>query len=170
MGIGTTNFKHHFATKHQDGIGKQMEFIKLGLKQQLFTKLVTMKFRIARHTTDLNRIIDFYGRILGLKVLGEFKDHHGYSGVFMSVPGETWHLEFTVSDTAPIHQPDDDDLLVFYASSLEEFAAMKTRFVKNHVKQVKPPNPYWEKNGITFEDPDGFRVVISVVRIPHMVG
>ena len=35
-----------------------------------------MKFRIARHTTDLNRIIDFYGRILGLKVLGDFKDCH----------------------------------------------------------------------------------------------
>jgi len=85
LGIGTTNFKHHFATKHQDGIGKQMEFIKLGLKQQLFTKLVTMKFRIARHTTDLNRIIDFYGRILGLKVLGEFK----------AKPG-TWSLRYLI--------------------------------------------------------------------------
>jgi hypothetical protein len=29
---------------------------------------------------------------------------------------------------------------------------------------VKPKNPYWEKNGITFEDPDGFRVVISFIR------
>ncbi len=125
-----------------------------------------MKLRIARHTTDLNRIIDFYGRVLGLKVLGEFKDHHRYSGVFMGKPAENWHLDFTLSDTAPIHQPDDDDLLVFYASSLEEFAAMKTRFVKNKVKQVAPANPYWQKNGITFEDPDGFRVVISIVRIP----
>ena len=78
-----------------------------------------MKFRIARHTTDLNRIIDFYGRILGLKVLGEFKDHHSYSGVFLGIPGESWHLEFTLSDAAPVHQPDDDDLLVFYASSLD---------------------------------------------------
>lgn len=125
-----------------------------------------MKFRIARHTTDLNRIIDFYGRILGLKVLGDFKDHHGYNGVFIGIPGQTWHLEFTVSDTQPVHQPDDDDLFVFYASSLEEFAAMKTRFVKNKIKQVKPLNPYWEKNGITFEDPDGYRVVISIVRTP----
>ncbi|HZY36943.1 MAG TPA: VOC family protein [Mucilaginibacter sp.] len=123
-----------------------------------------MKFRIARHTTDLNRIIDFYGRILGLKVLGEFKDHHQYSGVFMGLHGQSWHLEFTISDSAPVHHPDNDDLLVFYASSLEEFAAMKTRFVKNKIKLVKPPNPYWEKNGITFEDPDGFRVVISLLR------
>jgi hypothetical protein len=64
----------------------------------------------------------------------------------------------------PSHQPDNDDLLVFYAASLEEFAAIKKRFIKNNVRHVKPKNPYWEKNGITFEDPDGFRVVISVMR------
>lgn len=123
-----------------------------------------MKLRIARHTTDLNRIIDFYGRILGLKVLGEFKNHHHYSGVFMGIPGETWHLEFTISEDPPQHNADDDDLLVFYASSLDEFTAIKKKFMQNHVKHVKPPNPYWEKNGITFEDPDGYRIVISVVR------
>jgi catechol 2,3-dioxygenase-like lactoylglutathione lyase family enzyme len=123
-----------------------------------------MKLRIARHTTDLNRIIDFYGRVLGLKVLGSFKDHLDYSGVFMGLPGENWHLEFTVSKSIPQHQNDDDDLLVFYAASLEEFAAIKNRFIKNNVEVVRPKNPYWEKNGITFEDPDGFRVVISLVR------
>jgi catechol 2,3-dioxygenase-like lactoylglutathione lyase family enzyme len=129
-----------------------------------------MKLRIARHTSDLNRIIDFYGRVLGLKVLGDFKDHHTYSGVFMGVPGQNWHLEFTSADAPPQHHPDDDDLLVFYASSLEEFAAMKTRFVKNKIKQVTPPNPYWKKNGITFEDPDGYRVVISILRISSTLG
>jgi len=123
-----------------------------------------MKFRIARHTTDLNRIIDFYGRVLGLRVLGDFRDHHQYNGVFMGLPGESWHLEFTVSDRQPVHQPDADDLLVFYAASLAEFAEIKKRFIINKVKYVSPPNPYWEKNGITFEDPDGFRIVISVIR------
>jgi catechol 2,3-dioxygenase-like lactoylglutathione lyase family enzyme len=123
-----------------------------------------MKFRIARHTNDLNRIIDFYGRVLGLKVLGEFKNHHQYSGVFMGPPGGTWHLEFTISNIPPEHHADEDDLLVFYASSLNEFAEIKKRFIVNKVKHVKPKNPYWEKNGITFEDPDGFRIVISVIR------
>ena len=121
-----------------------------------------MRFRIARHTTDLNRIIDFYGRILGLKVLGEFKNHENYDGVFLGIPGIGWHLEFTASDTPPDHKPDDDDLLVFYAASLEEFAAIKKKFVLNRVKHVTPKNPYWAKNGITFEDPDGFRVVVSI--------
>jgi catechol 2,3-dioxygenase-like lactoylglutathione lyase family enzyme len=123
-----------------------------------------MKFRTTRHTKELNRIIDFYGRVLGLQVLGEFKDHQNYDGVFLGIPGENWHLEFTVSADAPAHSPGDDDLLVFYAESLDEFNKIKERFIANKVKHVPPKNPYWERNGITFEDPDGFRIVISLVR------
>ncbi len=122
-----------------------------------------MIFRIARHTNDLNRIIDFYGRILGLKVLGEFKNHLNYDGVFLGIPGAEWHLEFTVSNIPPVHFPDDDDLLVFYAGSLAEFNIIKEKFIAEKVKSVVPKNPYWRKNGITFEDPDGFRIVISLI-------
>jgi catechol 2,3-dioxygenase-like lactoylglutathione lyase family enzyme len=124
----------------------------------------SMKFRIARHTNDLNRIIDFYGRILGLKVLGEFKNHENYNGVFLGIPGADWHLEFTVSNHPPLHQADDDDLLVFYAASLDEFTALKNRFIASRIKNVAPKNSYWAKNGITFADPDGFRVVISLTK------
>jgi len=53
--------------------------------------------------------------------------------------------------------------LVFYAESLDEFNEIKERFIANRVSPVKPKNRYWEKNGITFEDPDGFRIVISVL-------
>jgi catechol 2,3-dioxygenase-like lactoylglutathione lyase family enzyme len=123
-----------------------------------------MKFRIARHTEDLNRMIDFYGRILGLTVLGEFKNHLNYDGVFLGAPSSDWHLEFTISELPPVHFPDDDDLLVFYASSITEFNTIKERLIANRVKHVKPKNPYWAKNGITFEDPDGFRIVISLIR------
>jgi catechol 2,3-dioxygenase-like lactoylglutathione lyase family enzyme len=124
-----------------------------------------MKFRTARHTKDLNRIIDFYGRVLGLKVLGEFRDHYDYNGVFLGLPGADWHLEFTTSGLTPVHYPDDDDLLVFYAESVEEFNAIKQKFIANRVRPVPPKNPYWRNNGITFTDPDGFRIVISLLRI-----
>jgi len=123
-----------------------------------------MKFRIARHAKDLNRIIDFYGRVLGLKVLAQFKAHDKYDGVFLGMPGADWHLEFTVSDASPNHIPDEDDLLVFYAETVAEFKAIKEKFVAEKIKPVPPKNPYWEKNGITFEDPEGFRIVISLIR------
>jgi YycE-like protein len=28
------------------------------------------------------------------------------------------------------------------------------------VEPVPPANPYWAEHGLTFEDPDGFRVVL----------
>ncbi|MDB5139540.1 MAG: hypothetical protein JWR12_1456 [Mucilaginibacter sp.] len=108
-------------------------------------------------------MIDFYGRILGLKVIDQFKDHDNYDGILLGMPGFDWYLEFTVSDTVPVHSPDDDDLLVFYATSLPEFHAIKEKFIANHVKHVEPINPYWAKHGITFEDPDGFRTVLSII-------
>ncbi|HEY4324166.1 MAG TPA: VOC family protein [Mucilaginibacter sp.] len=124
-----------------------------------------MEFRIARHTKDLNQILDFYGGILGLKILGEFKNHDSYDGIFLGIPGADWHLEFTVSDAMPDHHPDDDDLLVFYINSASEFNHIKEKFLTNNVKQADPKNPYWKSNGITFQDPDGYRIVISLERI-----
>ena len=121
-----------------------------------------MKLRVARHTKNLNRMIDFYGRVLGLKVLGEFKNHENYDGVFLGIPNAGWHLEFTVSETPPLHQADDDDLLIFYVASIEEFTTLKNKIIGNGIKNVAPKNPYWAKNGITFQDPDGFRIVISL--------
>ena len=42
-----------------------------------------MKLRVARHTDDLEPIIKFYTDILGLEIIGEFKDHSNYDGVFL---------------------------------------------------------------------------------------
>jgi catechol 2,3-dioxygenase-like lactoylglutathione lyase family enzyme len=34
------------------------------------------------------------------------------------------------------------------------------------VAPVEPANPYWGEHGLTFEDPDGFRVVLVPERWP----
>jgi len=46
-----------------------------------------MKFRVARHTDSLENIVTFYTNILGLQVLGDFKDHDNYNGVYLGFPG-----------------------------------------------------------------------------------
>ena len=76
-----------------------------------------MKFRVARHTSKIDTIINFYHSILGFDILGSFENHDGYDGVFLGLKDENWHLEFTISETSPNHHPDEDDLLVFYANS-----------------------------------------------------
>ncbi|MER2163157.1 MAG: hypothetical protein ABS921_03445 [Psychrobacter alimentarius] len=57
-----------------------------------------MKFRYAQHTNNLDSFISFYQNIIGLEKLGGFKDHNGYDGVFLGLPNQDWHLEFTYSN------------------------------------------------------------------------
>lgn len=121
-----------------------------------------MKFRMARHTNKLEKIINFYSNLLGLEILGSFSDHDFYDGVFLGKQGLDWHLEFTVSDHHPIHTPDEDDLLVFYFDTDEEYKKTINRLTMAGIKKEEAKNPYWNKNGILFKDPDGFGVIISM--------
>lgn len=120
-----------------------------------------MKLRTARHTENLQPIIDFYCGVLDLEILGEFHNHEGYDGVFIGNRGSDWHLEFTVSSEKPHHEPDADDLLVFYAESDAEFEHLVGQFETNNIEPIAAKNPYWNANGKTYTDPDDFRIVIS---------
>ncbi|MCC8424252.1 VOC family protein [Mucilaginibacter sp. UR6-11] len=120
-----------------------------------------MKLRVARHTSDLKSLINFYTIIVGLEVIGDFKDHAGYNGVFIGGKNTGWHLEFTTSAHAANHQADDDDLLVFYVDE-EDYNNIRTNAAANNIRQVEAKNPYWAANGFKLPDPDGFRVVITM--------
>jgi len=120
-----------------------------------------MKLRIARHTNNLESIILFYTIFLKLEVLGSFKDHNGYDGVFLGIPAENWHLEFTVSAELPDHHPDEDDLMIFYPDSIGDYELVLNRFSEGKLTEETAKNPYWNTNGVTFTDPDGYRIVIS---------
>lgn len=121
-----------------------------------------MHFRTARHTNDLGPLIDFYTRIIGLKVTDHFEDHAGgYNGVILGKAGESWELEFTTSKEPAQHSFDQDDNLVFYASSLAEYDELIKIVQENNIERVSPANPYWDVYGITVRDPDGYRVIIS---------
>lgn len=124
-----------------------------------------MKFRNARHTQVLQPIIDFYVNIIGLDKLGQFENHKGFDGVFIGRAStfdspNGWHLEFTVSWEPPLHRPDEDDLLVFYPETQEEFDLIIDRARFANIKRFRTKNPYWHRNGIAMLDPDGFGVVI----------
>ena len=121
-----------------------------------------MQLRVARHTTNLAPLIEFYTQNLGLKILGSFEGHDGYDGVFLGLENMPWHLEFTTSALPPQHQPDEDDLLVFYASDKAAFEQLKANFERNGIAPIEPQNPYWKKQSLTYSDPDGYRLVISL--------
>lgn len=121
-----------------------------------------MTFRYARHTSNLKAIEKFYLEIVGLEKLGGFENHSSYDGIFLGDPKENWHLEFTSSDESPAHQFDEDDALVFYLESLEDFENLKGRIKHNLIALEIPKNPYWRENGLQISDPDGFKVIFSL--------
>lgn len=119
-----------------------------------------MKLRVARHTDSLQVLTDFYTQLLGMQILGSFTGHAGYDGIFLGLPGADWHLEFTTSADAPVHQPDEDDLLVFYPDSAAQYWELIERFKQAGVPEVVAKNPYWCANGNMYADPDGYGVVV----------
>lgn len=103
-----------------------------------------------------------YQKGLGLKVLGQFHDHDGFDGMILGAPGAEYHLEFTHEKQyeAP-RSPSHELLLVFYLPDPKEWETTIHSMVTAGFVEVKSHNPYWDKNGRTFEDIEGYRVVIS---------
>jgi catechol 2,3-dioxygenase-like lactoylglutathione lyase family enzyme len=122
-----------------------------------------MQLRVARHTERLDALVRFYRDGLGLSEVGRFEDHDGYEGVFLEVPGTAAHLELTAGGVHGAPVPHPETLVVFYLGDEQSVQAVAARL---GAEPVAPANPYWAEHGLTFEDPDGFRVVLVPERWP----
>ncbi|MGZ4292117.1 MAG: VOC family protein [Gaiellaceae bacterium] len=116
-----------------------------------------MQVRFARHTARLDEVAVFYRDGLGLPEIGRFEGHDGYDGVFLAVPGTGAHLELTSGGGHGAPEPHPESLLVLY---LGTDAAVAEALARAGATPVPPANPYWERSGVTIQDPDGFRVVL----------
>ena len=123
-----------------------------------------MQLRIARHTQCLDELVVFYRDGIGLSEIGGFRNHDGYDGVFLAVPGTGAHLELTAGGDHGTPSPHPESLLVLYLGDPE---AVETVAARLGVDPIAPANPYWAEHGVTFEDPDGFRVVLVPERWEH---
>jgi catechol 2,3-dioxygenase-like lactoylglutathione lyase family enzyme len=118
--------------------------------------------RVARPTDDLDALLRFYRDGLGLSVLYRFENHDGFDGVMLGVAGAPYHFEFTRAHGHTVGRaPTPDNLLVFYSPDEAEWRAAVARMQAAGFDPVPAFNPYWDRNGRTFEDPDGYRVVLE---------
>lgn len=118
--------------------------------------------RIARPVSDLARSTEMYCRGLGLFVAGSFENHDGFDGVMLGFEGLDYHFEFTHCRTHPVAAaPTPEDLIVLYLPAAAEWHAACESMLAAGFEQVTSFNPYWEVRGRTFEDPDGYRVVLQ---------
>ena len=115
--------------------------------------------RIARPVSDLGRSVTMYQHGLGLVTIDQLKDHEGLSDVKLAYPNSAYHFDFTFCHTRPAAPaPTADDLYVLYYPELKQWRKASDRVVEAESREVAPFNPYWRKNGCTFEDHDGYRL------------
>ena len=120
------------------------------------------RLRIARPVGSLPRAVAMYREGLGLHELGRFENHAGFDGVMLGLPDASWHFEFTVCRTHPVQPtPTPEDLAVFYLPDPGQWQARCAAMAEAGFREVDPFNPYWQQRGRSFEDPDGYRVVLQ---------
>lgn len=118
--------------------------------------------RIARPVTNLERSVQMYNQGLGLQKIAAFTDHDGFSGMMVGREELSWHIEFTLCQHHPVHPlHTEEDLLVLYYPEQEAWGAACAKMTEAGFQVTASFNPYWDVNGRTFVDPDGYRVVLQ---------
>lgn len=124
--------------------------------------MMAPKIRIARPVTDLVATERMYCDAFGLAVLYRFTAHDGFDGIMLGERGAAYHFEFTLCPGHPIKPaPTPEDLVVLYLPDKEEWRAMCERAQAAGFKSVESFNPYWDRLGRTYEDSDGYRIVLQ---------
>lgn len=118
--------------------------------------------RIARPVTDLEKSLRCWSQGLGLVKLAAFNDHAGFSGIMLGREDVPWHLEFTVCHEHPVApSPGNEDLLVLYYPDKAEWQRVCATLAAAGFIETPSFNPYWDINGRTWMDHDGYRVVVQ---------
>src|SRR5689334_7143998 len=91
------------------------------------------QLRIARPVSSLQRAVAMYCNGLGLDLLAGFV----------------------------VPSPTAEDLIVFYLPDLAEWQERCAAMLAAGFVEVPSFNPYWQRCGRTFEDPDRYRVVLQ---------
>ena len=120
------------------------------------------QLRLARPVSDLTRTQDMYVHGLRLQVLGSFQNHAGFDGVMLGTVGGQYHFEFTQCRSHPVcPTPTQEDLIVLYIPRRPDWQSSCIDLENAGFKSVASFNPYWDTNGRTYEDHDGYRIVLQ---------
>src|SRR5262249_30867928 len=95
-------------------------------------------------------------------VLGRFEDHDGFDGVMLGAAGGRYHFEFTRHRQHPVAPaPTMEDLVVFYLPDATEWHMACARMAAARFRQVASFNTQLERRGRTYEERDGYSVVLQ---------
>jgi catechol 2,3-dioxygenase-like lactoylglutathione lyase family enzyme len=117
--------------------------------------------RIARPTRDAEAALRFYVDGLGGVRTEFFRDHAGYSGYIVRLPGCDVEIEF-VHGPAMSHAPapTPEDALVLYPPGPSDLALTSQRLSRLGHAPARTENPYWRDRAVAWRDPDGYLVLL----------
>ena len=131
------------------------------MKESVMIKENTI-MRVARPTNNLDDISRMYQQGLGFNVLGHFENHNGFDGIILGHSNHPYHLEFTHHrGTKVAGEPTSDNLLIFYIDDASDWKRACDEMASAGFNTVQSCNPYWDNVGNTFEDIDGYRIVLQ---------
>ena len=55
--------------------------------------------------------------------------------------------------------------MVFYPKTKNDYNKILDKIKQNNIEIKKSKNPYWTKNGVMIQDPDGFNIIISDLKV-----
>ncbi|UNS98747.1 VOC family protein [Streptomyces tubbatahanensis] len=122
--------------------------------------------RFARPTARFDAVRAFYVDDLGLPVLAEWRDHSGYDGLVLGLPGTpdpSVHMELTQHGAPPrIPAPHPENQLVLYLENQAAHDRATAHLTSRGHRPVTAANPYWPTRGATVStDPDGWQLVLA---------
>lgn len=123
----------------------------------------SVPIRVARPSRDLSAAERFWTGGLGLEVLwrADVTAEGGHALLMIGWPRAAWHLELVADPGAyATARPSEEDLLVLYLGG-EVDAGLVARLERAGGTRVAARNPYWDRWGVTVEDTDGYRLVLS---------
>ncbi len=123
---------------------------------------VSIHLRVARPVRDLAITERMYCGGLGMRVLARFENHDGFDGVMLGYADAEYHFEFTLCRHHPVvPAPTQEDLAVLYIPDHAQWEQRCADMLAAAFVEVAPFNPYWAVRGRTFQDPDGYRIVLQ---------
>jgi prolyl oligopeptidase len=103
-----------------------------------------------------------YAKGLGFTVLAQFEDHRGFDGVILGHRKQPYHIEFTSQRGHKVGEaPTRNHLLVFYIPDRGKWEAGCAQMISAGFREAPSYNPFWDLQGRTFEDIDGYRVALQ---------
>lgn len=109
----------------------------------------------------------FYAEYLGFEV--EQKDDTAITFKNLAL-SNCLHVKFLLchGTEETIVTPSEDHLIIFYLENTIHQENVCKQLINEGIYPVKSLNPYWDRNGMTFEGPGGYRIVFCSSRYQNI--